>query len=394
MRKPVKKKVGKPRRKPSLATQVIHAGQAPDAATGAIMPPIYATSTYVHPALDRLTKYDYARTINPTRSALERNLVALEGGQSAYTYASGMAAISAIMTLLRTGDHVVVSHNVYGGTYRLFEQVLRDYGLDFSWVDTSDLAALRKAIRTSTRMLFIETPTNPILTLTDIRAVSKIARKHGLILVVDNTFMTPVFQRPLELGADIVVHSTTKYLNGHSDSLGGAVIVRDEAHGERLGFVQKSVGAVLSPFESWLVLRGIKTLALRMERHDKTGRTLAKYLSRRPKVRRVVYPGLPSHPQRALARRQMTGFGGMISFDVGSYERARRFLGKLKICALAESLGGVETLISHPASMTHVSVPEPDRKRLGITPGLVRLSVGIEDPEDLIADLAAGFAAI
>ncbi len=377
-----------------LATRVIHAGQSPDPATGAIMPPIYATSTYVQPALDRLSSYDYTRAINPTRSALERNLADLEGGSRAFAYASGMSAIAAVMTLLKAGDHAVVSHNVYGGTFRFFERVLRDYGLDFTWVDTSDLTQVRRALRKSTRMLYVETPTNPILTLTDIAAAAKISRHHDLIFVVDNTFMTPIFQQPLSLGADIVVHSTTKYLNGHSDSLGGAVIVNKAAHAERMAFVQKSVGAVLSPFEAWLVLRGIKTLALRMERHDRSGRVIAAWLAGRRGIRKVHYPGLPSHPQRALARRQMGGFGGMISFDVGSYDRAKRFLGRLRICALAESLGGVETLISQPATMTHASVPEADRARLGITPGLVRMSVGIEDPQDLIADLERGLAAI
>ena len=384
----------KTRPRQSLATDVIHAGQAPDPTTGAIMPPIYATSTYVQPALGKFTGYDYARTINPTRSALERNIAALEGGTRAFAFASGMAGITTIMALLAAGDHVVVSHNVYGGTYRLFEQVLRNLGLDFTWVDTSDLRNIRTAIRGSTRMLYIETPTNPILTLTDIRGASLIARHHRLILVVDNTFMTPVFQRPMELGADIVVHSTTKYLNGHSDSLGGAVVVRGQEHADRLAFIQNSIGAVMSPFEAWLVLRGIKTLVLRMERHDRSGRKLAAYLAGHRKVRRVYYPGLPGNPQRALARRQMSGYGGMVSFDLVGYARAKRFLDRLRLSALAESLGGVETLISNPATMTHSSVPEPERARLGITPGLVRLSVGIENVEDLITDLERGFAAI
>jgi cystathionine beta-lyase/cystathionine gamma-synthase len=358
------------------------------------MPPIYATSTYVQPALDKLTPYDYTRAINPTRSALERNMADLEGGSRCLAFASGMSAISAVMTLLKAGDHVVVSHNVYGGTFRFFERVLRDYGLDFSWVDTSDLTNVRRALRPATRMLYVETPTNPILTLTDIAAAAKIARHHKLIFVVDNTFMTPIFQQPLALGADIVVHSTTKYLNGHSDSLGGVVITTKRAHADRIAFVQKSIGAVLSPFEAWLVLRGIKTLALRMARHDESGRVIAAWLAKRREIRKIHYPGLPSHPQRALAKRQMSGFGGMISFDLGSYDRARKFLGKMRLCALAESLGGVETLISHPATMTHASVPEHDRDRLGITPGLVRISVGIEDPADLMADLENGFAAL
>ena len=370
-----------------FSTAAIHAGQVPDPETGAIMTPIYATSTYVLPALGKTKGFDYARTINPTRLALERNLAILEGGTAAYCFASGMAAISAVMTLVRAGDHIVVSDNVYGGTYRLFEKVLRDYGLDFSWVDTSDLANIERALRPSTRMLLIETPTNPILTLTDIRAAAKLAKKHRLIFVVDNTFMSPYAQNPLALGADIVVHSTTKFLNGHSDSVGGVVVLKKKEQAARIKFVQNAVGAILSPFESWLVLRGIKTLAVRMERHETNGRKIAAWLARQRKVRKVLYPGLRSHPQHALAKRQMRGFGSMISFDLGSYAKAKRFLDRVKLCALAESLGGVETLISHPATMTHGSVPPAERKKLGITDGLVRISVGIEDAKDLIADL-------
>ena len=371
-----------------FSTDAIHAGQVPDPETGAIMTPIYATSTYVLPALGKTKGFDYARTINPTRLALERNLAILEGGTAAYCFASGMAAISAVMTLVRAGDHIVVSDNVYGGTYRLFEKVLRDYGLDFSWVDTSDLANIERALRPSTRMLLIETPTNPILTLTEIRAAAKLAKKHRLIFVVDNTFMSPYAQNPLALGADIVVHSTTKFLNGHSDSVGGVVVLKKKEQAARIKFVQNAVGAILSPFESWLVLRGIKTLAVRMERHETNGRKIAAWLARQRKVRKVLYPGLRSHPQHALAKRQMRGFGSMISFDLGSYAKAKRFLDRVKLCALAESLGGVETLISHPATMTHGSVPPAERKKLGITDGLVRISVGIEDAKDLIADLA------
>jgi cystathionine beta-lyase/cystathionine gamma-synthase len=377
-----------------FSTDAIHAGQEPDPTTGAIMTPIYATSTYVLPALGKTKGFDYARTINPTRLALEKNLATLEGGAAAYCFASGMAAISAVMTLLKVGDHVVVSNNVYGGTYRLFERVLRGAGLDFSWVDTSDLAAVERAIRPTTRMLHVETPTNPILTLTDLRGAAAIARRHRMILVVDSTFMSPYFQRPLALGADIVVHSTTKFLNGHSDSLGGVVVLKKRAHAERIQFVQNAVGAILSPFEAWLTLRGVKTLALRMERHEQNGRKLASWLARQRKVKKVYYPGLPGHPQRALARRQMSGFGAMISFDLGSYAKAKRFLDRLRLCALAESLGGVETLISHPATMTHGSVPPADRRRLGITDGLVRISVGVEDAADLIADLAQALRAI
>ncbi len=358
------------------------------------MTPIYQTSTYVLPALGRTKGYDYARTINPTRSALERNLAALEGGRAGFCFASGMAAISAIMTLLQAGDHVIASSNVYGGTYRLFERVLRGYGLDFTWLDTRDLDAVERAVRRNTKMLYVETPTNPMMSLTDLRAAARLARRHRLTFVVDNTFMSPYFQRPLALGADIVVHSTTKFLNGHSDSVGGVVVVKHARHAERIGFVQNSAGAILSPFDSWLVLRGTKTLALRMQRHDENGRKMAAWLDRHPKVKSVLYPGLKSHPQYALAKRQMSGFGSMISFELGSYKRAKRLLDKVRLCALAESLGGVETLISHPATMTHASVPPADRRKLGITDGLVRISVGVEDVRDLIDDLAGALRAV
>lgn len=370
-----------------FSTDAIHAGQAPDPTTGAIMMPIYATSTYVQRSLGRSTGFDYARTINPTRLALEKNLAALEGGRFGYAFASGMSAIAAVMTLVQAGDHVIATRNVYGGTYRLFERVLRGYGLTFSWVDTADLAAVEQALRPSTRLLFVETPTNPILTLTDLRALSRLARRRRVIVAVDNTFMTPFFQKPLALGADVVVHSTTKFLNGHSDSLGGAVVTSVKRIAERIRFVQNSAGAVLSPFDSWLVLRGVKTLALRMQRHDENGRKVAAWLVRQSKVRRVFYPGLRSHRQHALARRQMSGFGAMVSFDLGSYRRAKRFLDRVRLCALAESLGGVETLIGHPATMTHGSVPPQERKSLGITDGLVRISVGVEDVRDILADL-------
>jgi len=351
------------------------------------MPPIYQTSTYRQPGLATGWPYDYARTINPTRLALERNLAVLEEGLEARCFASGMAAIHAVLNLLAQGDHVVVSNNVYGGTYRLFEGVLRSFGLDFAWVDTADLQATEAAMRGATRMLFVETPTNPVLALTDIAAAARLARRRGVILVVDNTFMSPCFQKPIALGADVVVHSTTKYLNGHSDSVGGCVITRRREHAARIAFVQKSVGAILGPMDSYLTLRGIKTLALRMERHDAGGRRVAKWLGEHPKVRRVHYPGLPSHPQYALARRQMNGFGGMVSFDLGSRARAGRFLRRVKLCTLAESLGGVETLVSHPASMSHAALEPRDRKAAGVTEGLVRISVGIEDVEDILADL-------
>jgi cystathionine gamma-lyase/cystathionine beta-lyase/cystathionine gamma-lyase/homocysteine desulfhydrase len=392
--KPGAKSSGGRRRKRSetgkshgFATRTIHAGQQPDPTTGAVMPPVYLTSTYRQPGLGKGWPYDYARTINPTRSALERNLADLEGGIEARCFASGMSAITAVLHLLQSGDHVVVSRNVYGGTYRLFEGVLRKLGLDFSWVDTADLKATAAAVRPSTRMLFVETPTNPVLSLTDIAGAAEIAKRHRLILVVDNTFMSPYLQQPIALGAQIVVHSTTKFLNGHSDSVGGCVITTRKAHAEKIAYLQKTMGAVLSPMDSFLVLRGIKTLALRMERHDANGRQVARWLEEHPKVDRVHYPALRSHPQRALARRQMSGFGGMVSFDLGTLARARRLLGRVRLCALAESLGGVETLISHPASMTHASVPADERRATGVTDGLVRISVGIEEPEDILADL-------
>lgn len=379
-------------REPRFATKVVHAGQRPDPTTGAVMQPIYQTSTYRQPGLGEGWRFDYARTVNPTREALERQMAALEGGLEARAFASGMSAIHAVLALLRQGDHVVVSRSVYGGTYRLFEGLLRQFGLDFTWVETADLEAVRRAIRPETKMLYVETPTNPVLTLTDLRGAAKIARERKLRLVVDNTFMSPYFQRPIEHGADLVVHSTTKYLNGHSDSVGGCVVTTRKEDAERIGWLQNSVGAILSPMDSFLVLRGIKTLALRMERHDASARTIARWLAKHPKIARVHYPGLPDHPQHALAKRQMTGFGGMISFDVGSLAKAKRFLGRVRLAALAESLGGVESLISHPASMTHGSIPATERRRIGITDGLVRISVGIEDPDDLIADLEEALA--
>jgi cystathionine beta-lyase len=380
--------------KQGFATRAIHAGQIPDPATGAVMQPIYQVSTYRQPALGAGWIHDYARTINPTRGALERNLAALEGGLEARCFASGMAAISAVMNLLRSGDHVVVSRNVYGGTYRLFEGLLRQFGLSFTWVDTTDLAAIERAIVPATKMLYIETPTNPVLGLTDLAAASRLARKRKLRVVVDNTFMSPYFQQPIALGATIVVHSTTKFLNGHSDSVGGCVVTTRKDDAERIAWLQNSVGAILSPMDSFLVLRGIKTLPIRMERHDATGRKIAAWLDGKKKIRAVHYPGLKTHPQHALAKRQMSGFGGMISFDLGSLSAAKKFLGRLELCALAESLGGVETLISHPATMTHGAVPKNERKRIGVSDGLVRISVGLEEADDLIADLAQALAAV
>jgi len=377
-----------------FATDAIHAGQEPDPTTGAIMTPIYQTSTYVLEALGKSKGFDYARTINPTRLALEKNLAALEGGAKSFCFASGMAAISAVMTLVRQGDHIVVSRMTYGGTFRLFEQVLKGYGLEFSYVDTGDLAQVEAALRPNTRMLYVETPTNPLMGLTDLAAAAALARQRSLISVVDNTFMSPYFQKPLSLGIDLVVHSTTKFLNGHSDSVGGCVVTTRDEHTERIGFVQNAVGAILSPFDSWLVLRGVKTLHLRMASHDANGRAVAEFLASHAKVRRVLYPGLPTHPQYALAKSQCSGFGGMLSFDLGSYAAAKGFLDRLRLCALAESLGGVETLICHPASMTHASIPAQERERQGFTDGLVRISVGVEDVQDILEDLQTGFQGI
>lgn len=370
-----------------FSTEAIHAGQEPDSATGAVTVPIYQTSTYAQEGLGRHKGFEYARTQNPTRLALERNLAALENGKACFAFASGMAATNAVMTLLKSGDHVIVSDNTYGGTFRLFDKVLRNFGLEFSYVDAREPHNVEEAARAETRMVFIETPTNPVMSLVDIRAVSEITRRRGVRLVVDNTFMSPFFQRPLDMGADIVVHSTTKYLNGHSDSVGGAVILNDEEDIRAMAFIQNAAGAILSPMDSWLVMRGTKTLAVRMRQHDENGRIVAQFLAEHPKIQKVYYPGLESHPQYELARRQMSGFGGMIAFETGSLENAKQVLESVRLCTLGESLGGVETLISHPATMTHASVPEPERNRLGITDGLVRVSVGIEDVEDIIADL-------
>ncbi len=377
-----------------FSTDAIHAGQEPDPSTGAIIVPIYQTSTFVQEELGKNKGYEYARTSNPTRAALEHNLAVLEAGRFGFAFASGMAAINAVLSLLKAGDHVVAGRNVYGGTFRLFERVLRNFGLTFTYVDTTRLEAVSEAMEDSTRLLFLETPTNPIMEITDLTAASALARQRNVLVVVDNTFMSPCLQRPLELGADMVVHSTTKYLNGHSDGVGGAVVLNDAPLAERLKFIQNAAGAVLGPMDSWLVLRGVKTLAVRMRQHTANGMAVAEYLHKHPKVKKVNYPGLPSHPQHALAQKQMKGSGGMLSFDTGSMENARKLLKAVRLCSLAESLGGVETLISHPASMTHASVPPEDRKRLGITDGLVRISVGIEDVEDLIADLDQALAKI
>jgi cystathionine beta-lyase/cystathionine gamma-synthase len=371
-----------------FSTICLHAGQEPDPSTGAIITPIYQTSTYVQEALGKHKGFEYGRTQNPTRLAVEQNIAAIESGKSAFAFASGMAAIGAIATMLKSGDHVVVSDNTYGGTFRLFDKVLTRYQLAFSYVDTSDLGAVERALTPSTRMLFVETPTNPIMRLTDLRAAADLAHRHDVRLVVDNTFASPYVQRPIELGADLVTHSTTKYLNGHSDSVGGIVIAVRDDDIEWLKFVQNAEGAILGPFDSWLVLRGTKTLPLRMQQHNANGLALAQFLDGHKKVKRVYYPGLPSHPQYELAKRQMRGFGGMLAFELGSLEAARTVLNSVRLHALAESLGGVETLISHPATMTHASVPADRRTALGITDGLVRISAGIEDIDDLKEDLA------
>jgi len=377
-----------------FSTDCIHAGQQPEPVTGAVTYPIFQTSTYVQPRLGEHKGYEYARTQNPTRSVLEANLAALERGKHAHCFASGMAAIDTVFRLFQSGDHVIAGENMYGGSFRLFDKVLKKFGLEFTYVDTSKPEALRAALKPSTRAVYLETPTNPMMTLTDIAACSAIAHEGGAMVIVDNTFCSPYLQRPLELGADVVVHSTTKFLNGHSDSVGGVVISNSDEVAEKIGFLQNAVGAILSPMDSWLVLRGVKTLAVRMRRHEENGVAMANYLANHPKVKKVYYPGLPEHPQHALAQRQMNGFGAVISFELGSKENAANLLNRVRLCSLGESLGGVETLISHPETMTHASVPIADRHRLGITAGLVRISVGIEDIEDLVADLENAFEGV
>jgi cystathionine gamma-lyase/cystathionine beta-lyase/cystathionine gamma-lyase/homocysteine desulfhydrase len=391
---------------PGFATTCIHAGQEPEPVTGAVTVPIFQTSTFVQEAFGKPRQgYEYARTKNPTRLALEKQLAALEGGAggsaTAHAFASGMAAETTLMlSFVKAGDHVLVSRNTYGGTYRFFSKVLANFGVTFAYVDTTDPETVRAAVTPATRMLFVETPTNPTMEISDLRALAGVALSEGkkigakIRVVVDNTFATPYFQKPLALGCDIVVHSTTKYLNGHSDSVGGAVICADAEDGAKIGFTQNAAGAILSPFDSFLVSRGIKTLPVRMRAHDANGRAVAAWLTEQPKVKKVFYPGLSSHPGHAVAARQMSGFGGMISFDLGSIEAVKRFLDRVVVCALGESLGGVESLISHPASMTHASVEPEERLRRGITPGLVRVSVGIEDLEDILQDLANALAAV
>jgi len=370
-----------------FSTKAIHAGQPPDPVTGAIMTPVYLTSTYVQEELGKDKGYVYSRVSNPTRTALEENIAALEGAAEGVAFGSGVAAVDAIMHLLKPGDHVVMSRNVYGGTYRIAKMVWEDYGLLFDFVDTSDLRAVRDALRESTTMLFVETPTNPTMEVTDLRGIVDLARERSLTTVVDNTFATPYLQQPIAFGADIVVHSLTKYLNGHSDMLGGLVVTDRRPIAERLRFFQKTIGGILSPFDSWLCLRGTKTLAVRMRQHCINAMAVARWLQQQGSVTKVHYPGLPSHPQHDLASKQMKDFGGMIAFDLGSSSRARSFLKRVRLCALAESLGGVETIITHPATMTHAAIPPEQRERIGVTDSLVRISVGIEDVEDILADL-------
>ncbi len=370
-----------------FSTIAIHAGNEPDSATGAVSVPIYQTSTYAQEGLGKHKGFEYARTHNPTRLALEKNIAALEGAKFGFAFASGMSATDAVLKLVKAGDHVILGDNTYGGTYRLFSRVLVDYGVEFDLVDTTDAANIERAFKPNTKMVFVETPTNPVMSVTDLRAVSEIAHAHGVRVVCDNTFMSPYLQRPMDFGVDIVVHSTTKYLNGHSDSIGGFVALNDETDAEWIGFIQNSIGAILSPFDSFLVLRGTKTLAVRMEAHDRNGRAVAAFLDEHPRVQRVYYPGLQSHRQFEIASRQQRGFGGMVAFETGSLDNAKKVLESVKLCTLAESLGGVESLISHPATMTHASVPLEKRQTLGISDGLIRISVGIEDIEDIIADL-------
>jgi cystathionine beta-lyase/cystathionine gamma-synthase len=377
-----------------FGTRAIHAGQRPDPVSGAIMTPIYQTSTYVQDALGQHKGYEYARGKNPTREALERNVAALEGGRHGFAFGSGMGCLDSIMKLFRAGDHIVCGENVYGGTFRLFDKLLQHLGLRFSYVDTRDPQRIADAMTPETRGVFIETPSNPLMWLTDLRAAADVAHRGNALLVVDNTFATPYFQRPLEMGADIVWHSATKYLNGHSDMIGGIAVLNDDDLATRLQFILNAAGAVPGPFDSWLVLRGTKTLHLRMRQHDANGRRIAAWLAERMGEEHVLYPGLPSHPQYALATSQMSGFGGMISVELNTRERAAQVLERVRVFSLAESLGGVESLISLPALMTHASVPADKKAEMGIGEGLIRLSCGVEDTEDLLADLEQAFEGI
>jgi cystathionine beta-lyase/cystathionine gamma-synthase len=376
------------------STLAVHAGQHPDPLTGAVNVPVYLSSTFELTGIGTDRGWDYSRAGNPTRDRLETAVAALEGGTSGHMFTTGMAAINALVTMLRTGDHVVCSQDVYAGTVRLFDQIVSGYGIEIEYVDTSDLAAVEKAMKPNTKLVHIETPSNPLMVLTDIAAVAKIAHAHGAEVSVDNTFLSPVLQSPLALGADIVMHSTTKYLNGHSDGLGGAIIGSKPEHKEKFLLIQKAAGGVMSPFECFLVLRGIKTLPLRVRQHEENGRAVAEYLSTQPKVQKLAYPGLKTHPQHELALKQQKGFGSMMSFELNSRDEAARFLAAIKIFLNAESLGGVESLASHSATTTHGSVSEEVRQRMGINEGRIRLSIGIEDKEDLIADLDQALAAV
>jgi cystathionine beta-lyase/cystathionine gamma-synthase len=377
-----------------LSTLVVHAGQHPDPHTGAVNVPLYLSSTFELTGIGTDKGWDYSRAGNPTRDRLEEALATLEGGTSGHAFASGMAAIYALVATLKAGDHLICSRNVYGGTARLFNLIIQHYGIEIQYVDTGDLAAVEAAIKPNTRLMHIETPTNPLMVLTDIAAICEIAHRRGVEVSVDNTFLSPVLQSPIALGADIVMHSTTKFLNGHSDGLGGALIGTKPEHKERFLLVQKAAGGILSPFECYLVLRGIKTLAVRMKAHEENGRAVAEFLATQSKLSRLAYPGLKSHPQHELAVRQQKGFGSMLSFDLGTREAAGRFLGAIKLFLCAESLGGVESLASHSATTTHAALSDEERESLGITQGLVRLSVGIEDKEDLVADLEEALAAV
>jgi cystathionine gamma-lyase len=371
-----------------FATKAIHAGQEPDPSTGAIMTPIFQTATYVQEGLGEHKGFEYSRTSNPTRSALEACIAAIEDGKYGLAFASGMAAESAILSLLSSGDHIVSCDDLYGGSYRIFERVMRRYNVETSYVPVGNVAGYEQAIRPNTKMIWLETPTNPLLRLVDIRAIAEIAHRHNLLVVVDNTFASPYFQQPLKLGADIVVHSTTKYINGHSDVVGGALVLNNEEVYEAIKFYQNAAGGVPSPFDSWLTLRGIKTLAVRMRQHEENARAVATFLAEHPRVEKVYYPGLPSHPDYELAKRQMSGFGGMVSFQFrGTYADVAQIVRRFKVFSLAESLGGVESLVCHPASMTHGSIPKDVRESRGLTDTLLRLSVGIEDIEDIIGDL-------
>ncbi len=370
-----------------FSTDAIHAGQIPDPTTGAVITPIYQTSTYAQYELGKSTGYEYARTHNLTRQALEKNIATLEKGKYGIAFASGLAATHALMSLVKAGDHIVISNNVYGGTYRLYELNMKNYGLDFSWVDSTNLKNVENAIRKNTKMVYVETPTNPMLNITDLKGISRIAKKHNLISVCDNTFMSPYFQNPLVWGIDIVLHSTTKYLGGHSDVIGGMLVTSNEKYHERLRYIQNAAGGVPSPFDCWLVLRSTKTLPVRMKQHEENAIKFAHFLKKSGFAKKVIYPGLPDHPQYQLAKKQMRGFGGMVSADFGTFKKAKKVMNSLKVFTLAESLGGVESLVCHPATMTHASVPKTERDKLGITDSLVRFSVGIEDIEDLIKDI-------